>query len=402
MDLLLKNAIIVDAIRARPEKGSLLISHGKIQKIDPHISSNQETQEIDLEGRTVIPGLIDAHIHATAIDINLADIHQSSTKVAIQAGKYLEEMLQRGFTTVRDAGGAGWGLADAVACDLVKGSRIFFSGKAISPTGGHGDFRSKTATLTCCAGSYLSRIADGVTAVRAAVRDELRKGASQIKIMASGGIASPTDKITDIQYSAEEIKAIVDEANDKGSYVMAHAYSPRAIQRCISCGVRTIEHGNLLDEETAKLMAHSNTFLVPTLVIYKALSELGQTLGFPQESLQKLSVVEKKGLEAIKIARNAGVKIGFGTDLLGPIAHKMQLKEFSIRKNVESDREILTSATLINADILQMSGQLGVLAQGAIADLLVLRGNPFEDVSLLHEDQYDLILKSGKIYKNRL
>jgi imidazolonepropionase-like amidohydrolase len=183
---------------------------------------------------------------------------------------------------------------------------------------------------------------------------------------------------------------------------MAHAYSPKAIQRCMHCGVRTIEHGNLIDEDTAKLMTAAQAYLVPTLVIYQALAEIGQKLGFPQESLQKLTAVREQGLQAIKIARKAGVKIGFGTDLLGPEAHKMQLQEFSIRSSVETAREILTSATLVNAEIIQMQGKLGIIAKDAIADLLVLRGNPFEDISLLHEDRYDLILKEGVIYQNRI
>jgi imidazolonepropionase-like amidohydrolase len=406
MDLFLKNCTIIDATHSKPHFGSIYIAQGKIREISKNCTPVSGAREIDLDGRTVIPGLIDAHVHVAAIDMNLADAHYPASEVAIQAGKYLEAMLLRGFTTVRDAGGADWGMADAVNKGLVKGSRLFFSGKALSPTGGHGDFRSKTAVFEpcgcCCPGSYLSRLADGVTGVRAAVRDEMRKGATQIKIMASGGVASPTDKITDLQYSEEEIRAIVEETADHGSYVMAHAYSPKAIQRCMHCGVRTIEHGNLIDEDTAKLMTAAQAYLVPTLVIYQALAEIGQKLGFPQESLQKLTAVREQGLQAIKIARKAGVKIGFGTDLLGPEAHKMQLQEFSIRSSVETAREILTSATLVNAEIIQMQGKLGIIAKDAIADLLVLRGNPFEDISLLHEDRYDLILKEGVIYQNRI
>ncbi|MBS3904628.1 MAG: amidohydrolase family protein [Simkania sp.] len=406
MDLILKNCEIIDATQPKPYSGSIYIAQGKIREISKTLSFKPNVEEIDLDGRTVIPGLIDAHVHVTAIDMNLADSQYPASEIAIQAGLYLEAMLLRGFTTVRDAGGADWGIADAVNKGLIKGSRLFFSGKALSPTGGHGDFRTKTASFEpcgcCCPGSYLSRLADGVTGVRAAVRDELRKGATQIKIMASGGVASPTDKITDLQYSAEEILAVVEEATDHGSYVMAHAYSPKAIQRCIHCGVRTIEHGNLIDENTAQLMALSNAYLVPTLVIYKALSEIGQKLGFPKESLQKLEAVREQGLEAIKIARSAGVKIGFGTDLLGTEAHKMQLHEFSIRSAIETSKETLTSATLVNAEILQMQGRLGIIAKDAIADLLVLKGNPFEDISLLHEDNYDLILKEGIIYQNRI
>lgn len=407
ISLLLKNAVIIDATDQQPRNGySIYIADGKIQEIGIDLPSRLGLKEIDLAGRTVMPGLIDAHVHVTAIDINLANTHYAESEVAIQAEKFLEAMLQRGFTSVRDAGGADWGLAEAVNKGLIKGSRLFFSGKALSPTGGHGDFRSKTAAFEpcgcCCPGSYLSRIADGVGPIRAAARDELRKGATQIKIMASGGVASPTDKITDRQYSKEEIRAVVEEAGDRDTYVMAHAYTPHAIERCVQCGVRTIEHGNLINENVAKLMAKEGVYLVPTLVTYKALTEIGKRLGFPEESMQKLSAVREQGLEALKIARKAGVKIGFGTDLLGVEGQTMQLQEFVIRNAVESPREILTSATLINAEILQMQGKLGVIAPGAYADLLILQGNPFEDLSLLREDCYEMILKEGVIYKNQL
>lgn len=406
MELLLKNGYVMDANRSKPELRSILISQGKIQEISSSIPFRNGVKEIDLQHRTVIPGLIDAHVHVTAIDINLANSQYPESEVSIQAEKFLENMLMRGFTTVRDAGGADFGLANAVNKGLIKGSRLFFCGKALSPTGGHGDFRYKTAPFEgcgcCCSGSNISRLADGVSDVRAAARDELRKGATQIKIMASGGVASPTDKITDLQYSEEEIRAIVQEAEDHGAYVMAHAYSPKAIERCLKCGVRTIEHGNLIEKETAKLMHEHNSFLVPTLVVYKSLAEIGKKLGFPEDSLQKLKIVREKGLEAIQIARKANVKIGFGTDLLGVEAHKMQLQEFSIRSQIETPTETLTAATLTNAEIIQMQHKLGVIAKDAYADLIVLKGNPFEDISFLHEDQYELILKEGVIYKNRL
>lgn len=403
MDIILENANIIDATRDKAEKGTLIISDGIIKDIKQGacVSRMENATSINLDGHYVIPGLIDAHVHVTAIDINLADAHFPFSEVSIQAGIFLEQMLQRGFTTVRDAGGADFGIADAVNKGLIKGPRLFFSGKALSPTGGHGDFRTKNATFEpcgcCCPGSYLSRLADGVSGVRAAARDELRKGATQIKIMASGGVASPTDKITDLQYSEEEIQAIVQETADHGTYVMAHAYSPKAIERCVRCGVRTIEHGNLLDHDTAMIMKKAGVFLVPTLVIYKALSEIGGRLGFPKDSLEKLKAVREQGLEAIKICRKAGVKIGFGTDLLGQEAHNMQLEEFEIRKKVESSREILTSATLVNAELLNMSDKLGVIKKGALADLLVLKENPFEDVTSLKQENYQIIMKEGRI-----
>lgn len=405
MKTLLANASILDLHTGSLKKGmDVLIFEGKILEIGSSLP--RDTQVIDVQGKVVMPGLIDAHVHVTAIDIDLANTRFPESEVSIQAGKFLEDMLQRGFTSVRDAGGADFGLAESVQKGLIKGPRLFFSGKALSATGGHGDFRDKTAPFSlcgcCCPGSYLSRLADGVPAVRAAARDELRKGAHQIKIMASGGVASPTDKITDLQYSPDEIAAIVEEATDHGTYVLAHAYSPQAIQRCISCGVRCIEHGNLLDAPTAKLMKEQGVFLVPTLVVYKSLFELGPKLGFPQDSLQKLSAVREQGLKAIQIARKAGVPIGFGTDLLGPEAHRMQMEEFAIRSAVEKPQEILHSATEVNAEIIQMRDKLGKIKVGAYADLLVIDGNPMEDLSVLQPKNLVLIMKEGLIYKDLL
>ena len=310
-----------------------------------------------------MPGLIDAHVHVIAVDQVLARLSERPVSlVTLQAARVLEGMLQRGFTTIRDAGGADGGLAEAVEEGLVRGPRIFPSGQALSQTGGHGDLRPRTRSVSvvacaCCeGGAGLARIADGVAECRRAARDELRKGATQIKIMASGGVASPYDPVWNLQYSEEEVRAIVEEARAWHTYVMAHAYSPEAIRRSIDFGVRSIEHGNLIDRATAEHVAGADAFVVPTLVTYDALHRFGRELGFPEVSLAKLGDVREAGLRSLEILQAAGVRIGFGTDLLGPM-HRHQSREFVIRAEAMAPFDIIRSATIVNAELLNRVGR---------------------------------------------
>ncbi len=407
---LFQNARIIDFNHETPSKLlDVLIDNGHISKIGEKISVDSEVKKIDLAGKYMLPGLIDNHVHLTAAQFDLADTELPETYIAIQSSQYMEDMLNRGFTSVRDAGGADFGLQLALDKELIKGPRLFRSGKAISQTGGHGDFYHRSETFDQCfcrqGGSSISMIADGISSVRKVVREQLRTGATQVKIMASGGIASPTDHIQNVQFSEEEIRAVVEEAHNAGTYVMAHAYAPSAITRCINNGVRTIEHGNLLDRPTAKLMKEKDAYLVPTMIIYHAIGEIGAEEGFPQESLKKLKDVVENALVAVKIAREEGVKIGFGTDLLGPRAGKMQSQEFVLRaKGSETPHQIISSATYINAEILQQEGKLGVIKEGAFADLIVVDGNPLEDISLLsgQGEHIPLVMKAGVVYKNLL
>jgi imidazolonepropionase-like amidohydrolase len=256
---------------------------------------------------------------------------------------------------------------------------------------------------SCCRGGILARIADGVAEVRRAARDELRKGATQIKIMASGGVASPTDPIWNPQYSQEEIRASVEEATAWRTYVLAHAYTSQAIRRAVDCGVRSIEHGNLIDRETAEYIAARGTFLVPTLVTYEALHRYGKEYGLPDVSLAKLRDVREAGLQSVEHCQAAGVKMGFGTDLLGPM-HEHQSLEFTIRAEVQAPYDVIRSATLVNAELLQREGEIGVIAPGALADLLVVDGDPLHDLSMLQEQGAHLvvIMKGGYFFKNLL
>jgi imidazolonepropionase-like amidohydrolase len=288
---------------------------------------------------------------------------------------------------------------------LLAGPRILFCGKALSQTGGHGDMRGPgehgLGECFCCAG--LGRVCDGDTEVRRAVRDEVRKGATQIKIMASGGVSSPTDRITSTQFSRDEITAIVDEASAAGLYVMAHAYTADAVNRALECGVRSIEHGNLLDRESIRLLNETGSYLVPTLATYHALWEEGVEAGLPRELHGKIEEVMDAGKSALELADKHGVKIAYGTDLLGSM-HKHQSNEFTLRAQVQTSRAVIRAATTTAAELFGLNGQIGVVEPGARADLLVIDGNPIDDLSLLQNQGQHLlaIMKDGVFHKNEL
>jgi imidazolonepropionase-like amidohydrolase len=316
--VVLEEASVLDAERGVVgENQSIVVEGDRIREVAEGAVRLDDARRIRLGGRTVMPGLIDAHVHVTITSVDIgAMFKKPTTLIAQEARVILERMLRRGFTTVRDAGGCDWGLAEAVERGLIDGPRVFHSGRVLSQTGGHGDFRERTDTPEICAchvhTSGFAHVADGVPAVRKAAREELRRGAKQVKIMASGGVASPTDPVWNIQYSAEEMRAIVEEANSWRTYAMAHAYTPEAITRAVDAGVRTIEHGNLIDAATAKKMADHGAYLVPTLVTYYKIEQLGRGLNFPEVSLRKVKDVLDAGLGSLAIAQAAGVKIGSG------------------------------------------------------------------------------------------
>ena len=407
---LFRGGRLFDGTSAETRDGlEVLVEGARIKEVSDRPVQASDARVVELGGRCLMPGLIDAHFHALAADPNLAGVDAMPKSLLYQHARgLLEAALLRGFTTVRDAGGADYGLAMAVESGLIAGPRVFYSGKALSQTGGHGDFRplegAGLSGCLCCQGSLsMTRVADGVAAVREAARDELRRGATQIKIMASGGVASPSDPIWNLQYSEEEMRAIVWEARSWRTYVMAHAYTAEAIQRCVEYGVRSIEHGNLIDAPTARACAENGVYVVPTLTTYDALHRVGRDLGFPGVSLEKLDSVRGAGLEALEILRDAGVKMGFGTDLLGEM-HRFELDEFRIRAQVLPAHEILQSATSINAELLNREGELGVVAAGALADLIVVDGDPVADLSVLsgEGETVRLVMKGGAVFKDTL
>lgn len=404
---LIRNAKILDTRNlVLTSTHTILVRNGLIEKISAEDFEVADATVIDAKGMTLMPGLIDCHVHVMASGFNLGAVANLPNALALlRALPIMKGMIDRGFTSVRDAGGADWALAEGVRTRQVAGPRLFCAGKALSQTGGHGDFRARNDTLDPCSCAYkignIGKVVDGVDACRLAVREEILKGATQIKVMASGGVASPNDPINNLGFSVSELTAIVEEAHNANTYVMAHAYTPQAITRAIQCGVRTIEHGNLVDEPTAKLMQEKGAYMVPTLITYEGLANDGAKYGLPDESVQKIAKVRTNGLKALEVLDAAGVKMGFGSDLLGE-THYMQSDELVLRAKVLGHAKVVQQATLIGAEILNHEGLLGEVVENAYADLLLVDGNPLEDVSVLtqHDAAIKLIMRDGFIHKN--
>jgi imidazolonepropionase-like amidohydrolase len=321
--LVLRNANLIDGLTFEAQPGSeVLIEDGVIREVGARVSANTAADVIDVGGLTLMPGLIDCHVHVIAATANLGqNAAMPNSLIAAHAVRIMEGMLRRGFTSVRDAGGADHGLVLAQESGLIKGPRLFISGKALTQTGGHADYRGRfdrrPAEHYADRLGTLGRVADGVSEVRRAAREEIKAGARFIKIMANGGIASPTDPIHFFGYSREEITAAVEEAESAGTYVLAHLYTDDAIRRAVECGVRSVEHGNLVTPATAQLMKERGAFVVPTLVTFNALAEEGASLGLPADSVAKIEAVRSAGFASLEIFRAAGVPMGYGTDLLG-------------------------------------------------------------------------------------
>ncbi len=386
---------------------TLVIEGERIVAVTDEPVQVDDAQVIDAAGRAVLPGLIDAHVHVVAASHDLVGLaQQPPSLVTAQSSEILQGMLMRGFTTVRDAAGADFGLQEAVARGLFAGPRLFIAGFPISQTGGHADMRPKGvrgAPMFCaCAGiGLMGAIADGVGEVRRAVREQVRHGANHIKIMAGGGISSPTDPLEGTQFSVEELRAAVEEAEAANLYALAHAYSPRAVTRAVQAGVRSIEHGNLIDEATARLMKQHGTFLVPTLSTYAALAEEGERLGWSADMLAKLAHVQGKGMAAVHLARSEGVPVVFGTDLLGHM-HGRQSGEFALRMAAMSPLQALQSATYTAALLMRQESFIGQLVPGAYADLLIVEGDPEQGLEMLTDPQRGirLLMQGGRIVRS--
>jgi imidazolonepropionase-like amidohydrolase len=400
-----RNARIVDG--TSPERGpatNVLVDGGFIREVGPYTRSDT-ADVIDLAGRTVMPGLIDCHVHVIAVVAGLgANAKLPDSLVAVKSILVMRDMLMRGFTTVRDVGGADFGLKSAADQNLFPAPRLLISGKALSQTGGHCDFRGRyddtPAPKTGFSLGSLGRICDGVPEVRRAAREELKGGADFIKIMANGGCASPTDPIHFYGFSREELSAVVEEANSAGTYVSAHLYTDDAILRCVESGVHSLEHCNLIKSMTARLAAEKGCVAVPTLVTFDKLTSEGASVGVPTDVLAKVEVVRAAGMESLDIMRKAGLTMAYGTDLLGEM-HRHQSEEFVIRGEVLPAQEVIASATGIAAKLLRMEGKIGTIAAGALADLIVVDGDPLRDLSLLTRQglHMPLIMKAGAFVK---
>lgn len=377
--LTIENALVFDGFSEDLTEASVRVVDGVIVEVGERVGRGDRV--VDARGQFLLPGLIDAHFHAYGISLHGLDFEAGPMSfVALAGARRLERALRRGFTTVRDVAGGDVGLAMAIDTGLVRGPRYLYTGPALSQTGGHGDPRPADLDL-CVHGSRMNEVVDGVDALRKAVRERFRTGAHAIKIMASGGVVSPTDPLKPAQYSAAEIAAVVDEATRRDSYVAAHAYSPEAIRHAVRNGVRSVEHGNLLDEPTAALMADREAFLVPTLITYDAMDRRGAEVGLPDSGRQKNREVLDAGRVAVERAHAAGIRVGFGTDLMGALEDD-QLLGLRLQAEASGVLRCLRSATSVNAALL-CRDDIGKVVVGASADLLLLAGNPFEDPAVL-------------------
>jgi imidazolonepropionase-like amidohydrolase len=406
--ILFKNAKLLDPTKDDLQDGmAVFVEGGRIREVTRATRISGATV-VDVGGRTLMPGLIDCHVHVFLPEVNIRALEAVPlTLLAARAAPLMRAMLDRGFTTVRDTGGADWGIREAVERGYLPGPRLFIAGRAIGQTSGHSDPRRRTDLAGSCptenAMVFTMAIADGVAEVRRAVREQLRQGADHIKIMVSGGVASPYDPLDSLQYSTDEIRAAVEEATAFKRYVCAHAYPARAIARAVECGVRVIEHGNLIDAPTAKLMAKKAALLVPTLVAYDAIHRHAAEFGMGPESLEKNKMVLDAGLRSLELAKRAGVRMAFGSDLLGQLQPD-QSKEFLLRSQVLSPHELIHSATIVGAELLGRVGELGVIAPGALADLLVVDGNPLKDLGLFQDQgaHIPVVMQGGRFHRNRL
>lgn len=387
----------------------VLVVDDRIEEISAQPIKSASAQVIDVGGRTLLPGLIDAHVHVFAISLAASRNEVVPlTLMTARAVPRIKAMLDRGFTTVRDVGGGDVGIRDAVAQGFIPGPRLFVGGPALTETGGHGDHRRPTDSnydieYNNNAFVFGSRIVDGVESMRRTVRNELRKGADHIKVMASGGVGSPSDPLEGVQFTREELEVCTREAARRGKYVCAHTYTSEAIRLAVDSGIRTVEHANFIDSATAAHVAAHQAFVVPTLVCYEVTAQHGTRLGLSTFVMDKLDRVNTAGIAMLEICAGAGARMGFGTDLMGEMEYAQSM-EFSIRGRAQKPADILRSATSVNAEILQQSGRLGEIRVGALADMIVCEGNPLNDVALLSDPAKNLrlIMQGGKLHRNDL
>jgi len=407
---LFRNAnVVLDGKADLQPSFNILVREDRIAAVTHDPIEPGDASVIDVSGRTVMPGLIDAHAHITGLSLSPKNLVYPQADLVMAATNYLRSSLMAGFTTIREAGGADYTIAHLLTTGAIIGPRMFYSGRALTQTGGGADFRRPTELTDPCGHvsplSVMSVIVDGVDKVREAAREELRKGAAQLKIFASGGVVFPAEgHPTRYEFSHAELVAIVEEAAARGTYVMAHAYTDDAVRRCLDAGVRSIEHGNFMSRQTMARVAEAGAFYDPTFISLAQRVETSNEMNLPASIVDNLRRTIDRGKQVYAWARELGVSIALGTDLWGPEAQKSQPRELEQRADLDSPVNILRSATVVNAELLMQRDMLGTLAPGAYADLLIVDGNPLSDIRVLArpEQTLKLIMKGGVIYKNEL
>lgn len=409
MNLVFEHATVLDCTGRDPQSDQrVVVENGRIVGIGKSggPSGPRDARVIDCQGRTLMPGLIDAHVHLASLDLDpVKEVSLAPAVIALRIARQIEDTLQAGFTTVRDAGGLDWGFKDAVNRGLIRGPRLFISGPFLSQTGGHGDNqrpRTQREEFRAVHGLTTETIlADGPDEVRRAAREALRRGADQIKVMASGGAASPTDELDHVQFSVEELTAAVDVAGAVGSYVLAHAYGPKAIQNCLAAGVRSIEHGNFLDEETAdQMLERGDTYLVPTVITYELMSRLEPSNGWTADNVRKIRQGLTGAYDSLGLAYEKGLRIGSGSDVLAEMQGDKG-KEIACQARVMGAMNAIVAATRTNAALVRMQKEIGTLEEGKRADLIVLDQDPLADPTIFGDPEHvRLVVLDGEVVKD--
>jgi imidazolonepropionase-like amidohydrolase len=416
--VLINNVQIFNGKDEKTITGNVLIVNNLISKISTSpiaTDKSGNTKIIDGKGKFLMPGLIDAHMHMILAASTLSQMQNGEVGAAfIRAGVEAGNTLNRGFTSVRDLGGPIFGMKQTIDAGVIPGPRIWPSGPMISQTAGHGDFRSINQRPVSLGGSLdhsenidACLIADGKDAVLVAVRETLKRGASQIKLTAGGGISSSFDPLDVSQFTEEEIHAAVEAAADWGTYVTVHAFTSRAVNKAIAAGVLCIEHGQLLDEAIVKLMGEKGIWLS-----IQALDTAGRA-DFTAEQKQQKKDVANGADAVIKLAKKYKVKMAWGTDVFfNPVINKDQNTYIAKMGNWFTPYEVLKMITHDNAELLALSGKrspyregkLGVIEEGAYADMILVEGDPLKDLNVMvdYEKNFLLIIKNGVVYKNTI
>jgi imidazolonepropionase-like amidohydrolase len=403
-NLVIRNAELLDGTGRDPRAGvDVAVTGTAISDIGRGVGTSPD-QVIDGTGLTLMPGLTDAHVHMGLVDPagGIGDLPWIDYVFTVR--RVIENTLQEGFTTVRDAGGLDPHWARLVEQGVVQGPRILPSGSVLSQTGGHGDLRPAHHIVhprgSIPGLSATPEIVDGVDQVRRAAREQLRKGATQIKVFSSGGVLSPTDPFDSLQFSYQELRAAVEAAADWHTYVLAHCHTSDAIRRALSAGIRSIEHASILDEDAAQQIVASDAFAVVTLAVKYDLLADPDRAGLTPSQLTKLRAVESQVHRSIEIMGETGVKVGSGSDIVGPLQDRRG-RELSNKAKFMSPSDAIATATTGNAALFYMEDQIGTVEVGKDADLILVEGRPLDEIEVLADpDKIAAVIKGGRVYKD--
>ncbi len=403
MSLVLTNATVIDGTGRDPVVASVATEGSYIRAVGD-VPPDPAAMEVEADGLTVLPGLIDLHTHLGVIAIGAPE-SLSPAVTAAHMFRNAELCLMSGHTSARELGGADGGLVQAIDLGLVPGPRVFPSGPLLCQSGGHGDYLSaffahRHADDPGVPGlSQMSLACDGPDEVRVAARTAFRRGATQLKMCLSGGVVSLTDALEDTQFTVEELRAAVAEAAARGTYVTGHAHNSQAVRNGLDAGVACFEHGTYLDENTVAAMASAGATLVPTLTVLALMADKWQEWGVPQEALPRLAGVREAQTESLRMAFEAGVRIGSGSDYLGPDQTGRGL-ELAIKAEILGPMGAIVSATATNARVLRRD-DLGTLAPGKTADLIAVDFDPLlRPECWADPDRVVLVIKDGIVVKD--